>query len=91
MMPLILMIINSLMTVSLLLTITMIINRHITDDCVQSQVDIEFNGLTEFYSNNVLYLKFGHLNINRIRHKFLPLAEALSKHVLDILMLKELK
>ena len=65
--------------------------RHITDDHVQSPENIEFNGLTAFYSNNVSNLKFGHLNINSIRHKFPPLAEALNKHDLGIVMLQETK
>jgi len=66
-------------------------NRHVTDDHVQSQVNIVFNALTKFYSNNVSNLTFCHLNINSTRHKFPPLAESLSNHVLDILMLREIK
>ena len=56
-----------------------------------SMPSIELNELTQFYANNVANLKFGHLNVNSIRHKFSPLSEVLNKNVLDILMLQETK
>jgi hypothetical protein len=52
---------------------------------------IELNELTQFYANNVANLKFGHLNVNSIRHKFSPLSEVMNKNVLDILMIQETK
>ena len=52
---------------------------------------IELQDLHSFYSQNSKNLKFGHLNINSIRHKFEPLKEALSRGFLDILFLQETK
>ena len=44
-----------------------------------------------FYTKNIKNLKIGHVNINSIRHKFLPLEEVLKKNVLDILIIQETK
>ena len=53
--------------------------------------ELELSELVSFYKNNLKNLKIGHLNINSIRHKFQPLAQALNKGMLDILSIQESK
>jgi exonuclease III len=47
--------------------------------------------LNSFYAKNRYNLKVAHLNINSVRHKFLPLSNMLNKSLIDILFLQETK
>ncbi len=47
--------------------------------------------LVPFYSANKCNVKFAHININSVRHKFEPLAEALAANLIDVLMAQENK
>ncbi len=51
----------------------------------------ELNVLIPFYSANMCNVKFAHININSLRHKFDPLVEALSENLIDVLMIQETK
>ena len=43
------------------------------------------------YAANKDNLKFAHININSIRHKFIPLAETMQKGIIDVLSIQETK
>lgn len=60
------------------------------DDCINDDIN-DLKLLTPFYCMNKSNLKFAHLNVNSVRHKFDPLAEALKHSMLDVLMLQETK
>ncbi len=49
------------------------------------------NVLIPFYRANKYNVKFAHININSVRHKFDPLAEALAGNLVDMLMVQESK
>lgn len=57
---------------------------NINDGNTVDKVNIELNDLLPFYSKYRNCLKFGHINVNSIRHKFDPLREALCMGVLDM-------
>jgi len=51
----------------------------------------DMSQLNQFYTKNRNNVKFAHLNINSIRHKFAPLADYLQKSVIDVLFVQETK
>ena len=53
--------------------------------------NIELQELIGFYIKNIHNLKIGIININIIRFKFQPLAEALNNNTLDVFMIRENK
>ena len=61
-------------------------NLHVSlnDNCIFSQIK-------RFYLENKNELKIGHINVNSIRHKFLPFKEILEENVFDVLAIQETK
>ena len=53
--------------------------------------NIELKQITPFFIQNRKNLKCIHLNINSVRYKFAPLADILTKSMIDILSLQETK
>ena len=53
-------------------------------------IDMVHN-VTEYYKSNKDNFKFGLLNVNSIRYKMYDIHQALSKHLLDCMMLQETK
>ena len=61
------------------------------DDCEVHVPEIELSQLLPLYISDKQNLKFCHININSIRHKFGPLAEVMQKGIIDILSVQETK
>ncbi len=51
----------------------------------------EFTDYIPFYVNNRKNIKYCHLNINSLRHKFEPLGNVLRENLIDVLSLQETK
>ena len=60
-------------------------------DLISNKTSIELSNVVPFFSRNKKSLKVAHININSMRHKFLPLSNLLLRSMLDALFLQETK
>ncbi len=58
---------------------------------IHNDSDPDISPFQEFYCENKDRIKFGLLNVNSIRHKFVTLRHVLQKGMIDILFLQETK
>ena len=58
---------------------------------VCNETDPYLQEMNAFYVKNNKNLKIAHLNINSVRHKFVPITEMLSKSMIDIMLIQETK
>ena len=73
------------------ISIICISQRATCDNIVDHDNDSEFSELSTYYAQNKNKVKVAHLNINSIRHKFLPISNVLGKGLLDVLFIQETK
>ena len=55
------------------------------------QADMELGDICPFYMKCRDSVKFAHLNINSVRHKFVPVYNALCKGYINVLFVQETK
>lgn len=53
--------------------------------------NVEIEGVKQFYVNNIRNLKFCHININSVRHKFGPIQDVLNNNMVDVMLIQETK